>query len=28
VHHRDNNPHNQSGNNLQVLDKRKNRSIK
>ena len=28
VHHRDNNPHNQRSGNLQVLDKRKNRSMK
>jgi len=28
VHHRDNNPHNQSRRNIQVLDKRRNRSMK
>jgi len=28
VHHRDNNPHNQNRGNIQVLDKRKNRSMK
>ena len=28
VHHRDNNPMNQSRRNLQVMDKHKNRSIK
>ena len=28
VHHRDNNPHNQSRGNIQVMDKRKNRSKK
>ena len=28
VHHRDNNPHNQSRGNIQIMDRRKNRSKK
>lgn len=28
VHHRDNNPHNQSRSNIEIMDRRKNRSIK
>ena len=28
VHHRDNNPHNQSRSNIRIMDKRKNRSMK